>query len=148
MKHPKSLREGARLPVFFYLHENAGNLSHRYSNIKAILDRCPLCPSAHPFPLRFLCFNVFYLVILRFLSLLSFCLGPDMGLLGLKSMSLSYHIVVTETQLAYPLKQASFSTRWPLFVGSSHFLDLCSKSPFLSQQCTCHALFMIHLRSP
>jgi fermentation-respiration switch protein FrsA (DUF1100 family) len=39
VRHPKSLEPGAKLPVIYYLHENAGNLSHRFPNIKAFIDR-------------------------------------------------------------------------------------------------------------
>ena len=37
--HNKSMYDHAALPTVLYLHENAGNLSHRFGNIKAMLER-------------------------------------------------------------------------------------------------------------
>jgi len=37
--HPRSEFEKKCLPTILYLHENAGNLSHRFPNIKTFIDR-------------------------------------------------------------------------------------------------------------
>jgi len=39
IQHPKFNEHGKKLPVMYYLHENAGNLSHRFPNIKQFIDR-------------------------------------------------------------------------------------------------------------